>query len=103
MAQLLSEKLRFDANVCDEWGELPSKTILTTKDQFFPQPQEKPLIAQYLSSHETRSSKMYYQLKNNKNFHRKIAAFALTALILITDFYLLNAAQTTNHLLSSRG
>jgi|GEM_PF-3242170 len=89
MAELLSEKLGFDANVCDEWGELPSKTILTTKDQFFPQPQEKPLIAQYFASRETRFSKMYYQLTNNKNIHRKVTLTVTAILLLTLDCYLL--------------
>lgn len=89
MAQFLVERIGFDTNVCDEWGELPSKTILATKDMFFTAHQEKALIAKYLASRETRFSKIYYQCKNNKNIHRKAALTATTILLLALDYYLL--------------
>lgn len=104
MAQLLVEKIGFDTNVCDEWGELPSKTILATKDMFFTAPQEKALIAKYLASRETRFSKIYYQCKNNKNIHRKAALTATTILLLALDYYLLQVGlnATTPPLIKSR-
>ena len=89
MAQLLIEKIGFDASRCDEWGEMPSKTILATKDQFFAHVQEKALISAYLSSREKRFAKIYFQLKNNKNIHRKAALTATTILLLTFDYYLL--------------
>jgi cytochrome c2 len=88
MTQLLVEKIGFDANICDEWGELPSQTIRATKDQFFAHPQEKPLIATYLTSREARFAKIYYQLKNNKNIHRRAAVTALTAMLIGLDYHL---------------
>ena len=89
MAQLLAEKIGFDANRCDEWGELPSTAILATKDQFFPNIQEKAAIAQYLTSYEKRFSKLYYQLKHNKNIHRNACAFGLATFLYALDCYLL--------------
>lgn len=69
MVQLLVKKIGFNANICDEWGELASKTILATKDQFFPNIQEKAAIIQCLTSYEKSFSKLFYQLKHNKNIH----------------------------------
>ncbi len=87
MAQLLIEKIGFDANRGDEWGERPSKTILATKDQFFAHPQEKMAITSYLKSHEKRFAKIYFQLKNNKNLHRGICAFGLATVLFGLDLY----------------
>ena len=89
MVQFLVEKAGFDTNRCDEWGALPATTILATRDQFFPTTQEKMAIANYLKSREKRFAKIYFQLKNNKNIHRKTCAFGLATLLLGLDCYFL--------------
>jgi hypothetical protein len=87
MVQFLIERLRFNPNICDEWGNMPSTTILATKDQFFTHPEEKNLIAHYLRSREKSVAKMYYQLRYNKYIQLAIATAALISFIGALDYY----------------
>lgn len=89
MAQLLGEKFGFDSNRCDEWGNLPSTTILSTQDHFFVDAHQKALIAHYLTSREKRFAKIYYQFKYNKNLQSTVCAYGLAALLIGLDCYFL--------------
>ncbi len=93
MAEFLVGKIGFDANLCDQGGSMPSKTILSTPDRFFATPQEKQKIADYYQAREGRFAKLYYQLTRNKKVHQTACAVTVAALVLALDIYLLKSAN----------
>lgn len=91
MAQLLVEQVRFSANACDQWGEMPSKTILETPNRYFVTPQDKQEIADYYKAHEGRLPKLYYQLTRNKKVQSAVLLIVVTTFIVALDLHLLSS------------
>lgn len=82
MATFLLTEIGISANICDQWGELPSQSIkLSTPERFHSKEEQKALVC-YLRKHETFLPKVYNQLRYNKNFHMKVSIVAMSGVLL---------------------
>lgn len=88
MARLLTEKIGFSVNICDEWGETPSYAIYHSKSDRFSSPEEQKTIALYFKKQEKLYQKTKSQLVNNKNLHMKVTITAMAG-VLVTQFAVL--------------
>ena len=88
MARVLTEKIGFSVNVCDEWGETPSYAIGQSKPDRFSCPEEQKAIALYFKKREVAYQKLKSQLASNKNLHMKLSVVAMTG-VLVTQFAVL--------------
>jgi len=88
MARILTEKIGFSVNVCDEWGETPSYAIQQSKPDRFSCPEEQKAIALYFKKREAPYQKLKSQLISNKNLHMKLSVLAMSG-VLVTQFAVL--------------
>jgi hypothetical protein len=88
MARLLTEKIGFSVNICDEWGETPAYAIQQSKPDRFSSAEEQKAITLYFKKREVTYQKLKSQLMSNKNFHMKLSIGAMTG-VLITQFAVL--------------
>ena len=84
MAKFLVSKMHISPNFCDQWGEVPSQSIALSNKERFSSKDEQVKIILYFKQREIFLKKIYYQIKNNKNFHMRISILAMSG-ILITQ------------------